>query len=70
MLASNPVVQQKAATFASYAVSSGLFVGDTMNYLTQHAAGFGVVIAIATFLLNWRFQHKNFKKNQIKEESK
>jgi hypothetical protein len=58
MLADESVVYQKAATFISYAIGSGLFVGDLMNYLNENAAGIGVMIGTATFLVNWRYQHK------------
>ena len=52
------VVPQKLATFFSYSIGSGLFVGDLMNYLNENAAGIGVLIGTATFLVNWRYQHK------------
>ncbi len=58
ILADNSVIYQKAATFLSYAIGSGLFVGDLMNYLNENAAGIGVLIGTATFLVNWRYQHK------------
>jgi len=61
MFSDNSVVYQKSATFISYAIGSGLFVGDVMNYLNQNAAAFGVLIGIATVLMNWFYQHKRSK---------
>jgi hypothetical protein len=58
MLTDNSILYQKAATFLSYAIGSGLLVGDLMNYLNENAAGIGVLIGTATFLVNWRYQHK------------
>jgi len=52
------VIPQKLATFFSYAIGSSLFVGDVMDYLNENAAGIGVLIGTATFLVNWRYQHK------------
>jgi len=58
MFTDESVVYQKIATFLSYAIGSGLFVGDLMNYLNENAAGIGVLIGTATFLVNWRYQYK------------
>lgn len=61
MFADSTVVYQKIATLLSYLIGSGLFVGDVMNYLNQNAAGIGVLIGIATVLMNWFYQHKRSK---------
>jgi hypothetical protein len=61
MFADSAIVYQKIATLLSYLIGSGLLVGDLMNYLNQNAAGIGVLIGIATVLMNWFYQHKRSK---------
>ena len=62
MLSDNTVVFQKIASYLSYVIGSGLFVGDVMNYLNENAAGIGVMIGTATFLINWIYHHKRYKR--------
>ena len=61
MFSDSAIVYQKIATLLSYLIGSGLLVGDLMNYLNQNAAGIGVLIGIATVLMNWFYQHKRSK---------
>lgn len=48
-----------ATSVASYTTSGGLFVfGMTMN---DFAAVVGITLGVATFCINWYYQHKRSK---------
>ena len=68
MISNDPMVHQKAATFVSYLIGSGLLIGDVMDFLNDNAAGIGVMIGTATFLINWLYQHKRFKQDKTAKE--
>lgn len=47
------------AKVVAYSTSGTLVLGDYMDYLNDNAGAFGVLIGFCTFLVNWRYQHKN-----------
>jgi hypothetical protein len=54
----SPVIEIKGhiSSLLSYLVSSGLIIGDFMNYLDSHAGAFGVLIGVGTFLMTLRYK--------------
>ncbi len=52
---------QKVTSFASYLASAGLFVGDAIHWMDNHAGAAGVMLGIATFATNFYFQRKRSK---------
>lgn len=52
---------QKVTSSLSYLAGAGLFVGDAIHWMDNHAGAAGVVIGIATFATNFYFQRKRSK---------
>jgi hypothetical protein len=45
----------------TYTISGGLVAGDWLSILDNHAAAFGVVLGLCTFLTNLIFQYLNHR---------
>ncbi|WP_299202554.1 hypothetical protein [uncultured Amphritea sp.] len=52
---------QKVSSFLSYLTGAGLFVGDAIHWMDNHAGAAGVMLGIATFAVNFYFQRKRSK---------
>ena len=52
--------------YASYTISSGLVIGNIMDYLNNNAGAFGVILGFMTFLgqlyFNW-IKHRAYVKS-------
>jgi hypothetical protein len=46
---------------STYTISGGLVAGDWLSVLDSHAAAFGVVLGLCTFLTNLIFQWLNHR---------
>ncbi|WP_010323016.1 HP1 family phage holin [Marinobacterium stanieri] len=49
---------QRVAAGLTYTVSGGLVVGDVLQFLNNNAGAVGAVMAMATFAMNWYYQHQ------------
>lgn len=56
-------VAQRLASGLTYAVSGGLVVGDVLQFLNNNAGAVGALMAMATFGMNWYYQHQRRKRD-------
>ena len=54
---------QRLASGLTYTVSGGLVVGDVLQFLNNNAGAVGAVMAMATFVMNWYYQHQRRKRD-------
>jgi hypothetical protein len=51
----------KCMSHVTYSISGGLVVSEWLSFVDSHAAAFGVIIGIMTFITNFIFQILNHK---------
>lgn len=51
-------VAQRLAAGLTYTFSGGLVVGDVLQFLNNNAGAVGALMAMATFGMNWYYQHQ------------
>lgn len=54
---------QRVTSGLTYAVSGGLVVGDVLQFLNNNAGAVGAIMAMATFAMNWYYQHQRRKRD-------
>lgn len=54
-------IAAKVATGASYTASGGLTAAGMLDFLNDNALAFGVILGLATFIVNFYYQRKHFK---------
>jgi hypothetical protein len=49
------------ASATTYGTSAWLIAGHAFQFLNTYASAFGVLLGMATFLINWFYQHRNYE---------
>jgi len=56
-------IAQRLASGLTYTLSVGLVLGDVLQFLNNNAGAVGAVMAMATFAMNWYYQHQRRKRD-------